>query len=225
MAEATIPGHVRLRWTEHADSPLQELRPQSILLLAALDPNIARLLSLYWVDRFGTPNGPEQRQPYDYKVVGHWAGRSLCGLAPAIGRETAPLPAVGLPASGEQLEGIRWQGQNPVGRVRLSWTVPVPAHPKAQVTRPIFYDIERINETLGLAPQLLTEKQPILAPNQANKGGDVVHYLDPRAPIGRYDVLVSGELALFEYRYQVRGIDRIGQTVKNVFKHVLEGAK
>jgi hypothetical protein len=33
------------------DPALQPLRPQQILLLAALDPNVARLLRLAWVDR------------------------------------------------------------------------------------------------------------------------------------------------------------------------------
>ena len=60
----------------------------STLLLAALDPNIARFLSLYWVDA--------KTGAYDYKVRGHWKKRpqpfSIEGLALAVGLQVAPPP-------------------------------------------------------------------------------------------------------------------------------------
>jgi hypothetical protein len=49
---------------------LRSLDATALLLLLSLDPNVARLLSLYWVDQFGASRGPVEHQAYDYKVVG-----------------------------------------------------------------------------------------------------------------------------------------------------------
>ena len=96
-----------------------------MLLLASLDPNIARFLSLYWVDAYGAPNGPQARTVYDYKVEGQWLDQEVgCGLVFGLGAGEARLPFVGRPLVGNQLPGLRWQGRESSRPGRLAVASP-----------------------------------------------------------------------------------------------------
>jgi hypothetical protein len=103
------PNELRLPATDPT-SPLDSIRPQGILLLSALDPNIARFLSLYWVDQFGGTNGVQRGSAYDYKVAGGWSNAEVgCGMIFGLGVKEANLPSVDTPLEGGQLAGLRWQ--------------------------------------------------------------------------------------------------------------------
>ena len=209
------PDQLRMRLNDDPatplDTPLNDLQPQSILLLSALDPNIARMLSLYWVDRFRRFGDPAPNQSYDYKVEARWGNTQYCALALDVGDTVAELPVVGTPGKPEQLPGIHWRNGQPHARVRLGWQMQQPADPTLQVTRPVCYDLVRTNITLGTAAQRLTDHKPILATREANGDTLSIQHVDPRVPIGSTEVLVSGNLALFEHRYAVSGIDIFGQ--------------
>lgn len=207
----TTPDQLSLRLNNAPDALISELKPQSMLLLSAVDPNIARFLSLYWVDRFDDDNGPENSKLYDYKIVGLYEDGPRCGLALSIGQKTAPLPTPGLSIDGEQLAGIHWQNQTPIGRVQLRWSPSLSPDLQVQVTRPVCYDIKRIDEVLNVSSQHLTKEQPVLASNVIENNTHTISYIDQHAPIGQYDILQSGALALFTYRYEVSGIDIFGQ--------------
>ena len=106
----------------------QETYPQALLLLAALDPNLARLLSLYWVDAYdGGRQGPKKDAAFDYKVVGHWSHHTLCGLLFDLGgRESDPprMSQTDQPVDAGKLPGVRWQGTDPICRVGVRWRRP-----------------------------------------------------------------------------------------------------
>lgn len=124
------------------------------LNLAALDPNVARLLGWSWVDR----------QPRD----GLYIARSKHGKVPsawihgfAFSHQVAPLPAVGGPIDAAQVPGIRFVNDKPVGRVGLSWSRPRPDLATPQ--RTVFVDVKRRAQT-GI--DHLTEKRPHLVSTQ-----------------------------------------------------------
>jgi hypothetical protein len=191
------PDQLRLRLAGD-DAPLQELQPQSILLLAALDPNIARFLSLYWVDTYDSPSGPKPGKAYDYKVVGKWLDGIRCGLIFNLGVEKAPLPPVKKPVEADQLPGLRWRDREPLGRVGVRWNRFDPPPGPASAVRPVLFDLFRQNEKETGAPQLLTEKTPVLVPAAAWDQEDAALFVDVEVPLGTY-------------QYSVRGIDLFGQ--------------
>ena len=175
--------------------PLKSVYPQSLLLLAALDPNIARFLSLYWVDAFDRPGGPEPDTPYDYKVEGLWTDREVrCGLLFGLGVEEAPHPWVDKPVTGRQAPGVRWKGSDPLGRVNLRWPHPSIKNPALASVQPILYDVAR-----DAPDRLITEKNPALVASPAWQNENAALFTDVDVPVGTHS-------------YWVRGIDLFGQT-------------
>jgi len=116
-AEATIgnPSHtVESRGAEGmTPSPVKVL---DHLLLAAIDPTIARMLASYWVDPEPVAGLYMVRADYadDKKTVAH-------GFA--FSRDASPLPKLAR-VSATQLPGITFVARKPVGRVGLSWPNP-----------------------------------------------------------------------------------------------------
>lgn len=101
--------------------PLPEwrLEPMQALVIAALHPEIARLLGLYYIDKTAAPD-----TEYDYRITGHWADRDRSYVvsrlsrprtqplaAPVLDRADSPLvypvPA-GPPTSEDLAVGLRW---------------------------------------------------------------------------------------------------------------------
>lgn len=182
---------------------------QSVFLLAALDPNIARLLSLYWVDAFEPPaprvrdaacgeevlEPPRRDQSYDYKVEGVWGdGKRYCGLLLNLGRPPAPQPPIKAPLEGQQLPGLRWVNMMPHGRIGLKWPRPgLEFTGTGTVTpvQPVLYGLARFYE--GKGPEIL---EPVLVSKQA--WSNPYLYVD-------LDVQPGG------YVYEVRPIDIFGQ--------------
>ena len=185
------PDQLRLRHTD-PDAPVRELAPQSILLLSALDPNIARFLSLYWVDADGAPGGPSPGEGYDYKVVGSWLTHQSCGVLFNVGGAEAALPSAVGTVAAEQLPGLRWVGTDPRGRVGVGW----PRPGESTVTAAVLFDVGR--DGPDSAEVLLTLSRPVLVPAHS--------WLDPRG--ARF---IDTAVTLSTYRYRVRGIDLFGQ--------------
>lgn len=177
-----------------ADSPLQSIRLQAMLLLAAVDPNIARFLSLYWVDQYGASNGPQPRTSYDYKVVGRWRGARVgCGLLFGLGAKGASLPSVDAPLEGNQLPGLRWQGNDPLGRVGLRWPRPQEGQGAVQ---PVLFDLWR--DSQGGPGKFLTAQLPILVPATARETAGATLFVDTNVPLGWHS-------------YRLQAIDLFGQ--------------
>lgn len=177
-----------------AKSPLQTIQPQSILLLAALDPNIARFLSLYWVDAYSARNGPQPGTNYDYKIEGRWKDQAVdCGLVFALGAQEAGVPFVGKPLAGDQLPGLRWRGKEPLGRVGLRW--PRPREGQGAV-QPVLFDLWRDSERAREV--FLTEKLPVLVPAPAWEQTGTALFIDAGVPLGKHS-------------YRLRPIDLFGQ--------------
>jgi hypothetical protein len=175
-------------------APVQFIRPQKILLLAAIDPNIARFLSLYWVDEYGARNGPEVNKSYDYKVEGRWQGREAgCGLVFGLGSKETGLPFVNKPIEGDQLPGFRWLDRNPLGRVGLRWSR---LKMSERALRPVLFDLWRDPGTMN--ENFLTAKQPILVPLTAAATDNTALFVDANVPLGKHT-------------YRLRPIDIFGQ--------------
>jgi hypothetical protein len=82
-----------------------------LLKLTALDPNLARILGLYWLDH------PPDDSYYDYKLVGHYGdeltpGRRYGYSQLLIGSRSGTLL---------DLEGIRYVSPNPIDVIQKEW--------------------------------------------------------------------------------------------------------
>lgn len=193
------PDQLRLPALD-ANSPLQSIRPQAMLLLAALDPNIARFLSLYWVDKYGGSDSPEVGISYDYKVEGQWRGARVgCGLVFGLGAKESALPFIDRQPSvdkllkGDQLPGLRWQDKTPLGRVGLRWPRPKEGQGAVQ---PILFDLWR--DPGSGRERLLTKNQPVLVPAQSWANDGTALFIDTAVSLGQHS-------------YRLRGIDLFGQ--------------
>ena len=187
------PDQLRLLAPE-VDSPLQSIKPQAMLLLAALDPNIARFLSLYWVDEYSASSGPKPGEKYDYKVMGSWPYHKVgCGLVFGLGAEKAALPLLNKPLKGNQLPGLRWHGKDPLGRVGLRWPRPKESQGPVQ---PVLFDLWRDPGTRR--QEFLTEKLPVLVPAKAWANDSTALFIDTAVPLGQHN-------------YGLQAIDLFGQ--------------
>jgi hypothetical protein len=203
--------HLRRAKPPAAATPLKPVRPQALLLLAALDPNIARLLSLGCVDRFHPTDGSTNHDPpvegraYDYKVVGHWPKGDLCGLLLAVGGSVdgAPKLDANAPVRAAKLAGRSWDGTEPRYRVGVRWGRPPSVLGSAQAVRPVAFDVWRQKLGSSGAPHaaataFLTKAHPAVVPEPAWTAGGPPHLVDADVPRGTF-------------WYQVAGIDLFGQ--------------
>jgi hypothetical protein len=177
---------------------LQLVRPQAILLLAALDPNIARLLRLAWVDRDVKlrPADAKDAPVYDYKVVGVWANAELCGVALEVGRAVADVPRLRDSGTAFVLPGIRWPRREPRRRVGVHWPEPPGPTAHGAATRAVLFDVSRRDAASDWTR--LTESHPALVPDDT--------WREPATPC-----LVDTDVPLGTYVYRVGGIDLFGQ--------------
>ena len=123
--DAQSPPHM-LKVKSGNQKPSAAAYPQSLFFLAALNPNIARLMCLYWVDAYEPITQallppPRIDQFYDYKVEGEWDdGNGRCGLLLNLGQPSPPLPSLQQKLTGKQLAGVRWVDNRMRGRVGLT---------------------------------------------------------------------------------------------------------
>jgi hypothetical protein len=185
-------------------SALGAVYPQSMLLLAALDANVARLLSLGWVDRFGAAGqDPVRGRAYDYKVVGRWREGERCGLCLGLGASVSGRPRVDPDVDAVVLPGVRWQGTDPLRRVGVRWRRPPAANAAQAAVAPVLFDVRRARETCASPPALgpaeaLPGRRPALVPASSWETPLDVRFVDVAAPLGAY-------------RYAVAGVDLFGQ--------------
>ena len=204
--EAGVPPH-RLAFVNQPQQTLSRLRPLPVLLAAALDPNVARLLGLYWVDRDGVAGGPTPGTAYDYKVEAAWGTETHCGLAFRIGALPGERPAVRGPVVARQARGFAWAGRVPRARVALRWGRPDSAAlGSPSPVRPMLYDVARYE---GSAPKPLTADAPVMVPSQSWQLSDATMFRDTDLPLGTV-------------RYSVAAIDLFGQTGPGLDSNTLD---
>ena len=198
------PDQLRLTALK-VDSPLQSIHPQAMLLLSALDPNIARFLSLYWVDQYSANDPPQPGRAYDYKVVGGSEDYNVgCGLVFGLGAKESALPFIDKLLEGDQLPGLRWQGKTPLGRVGLRWSRPKEGQGAVQ---PILFDLWR--DPGSGRETFLTKNQPVLVPAQSWANDGTALFIDTAVPLGQYS-------------YGLRGIDLFGQVSQAIESKPIE---
>ena len=167
-----------------------QLHVLSTLLLASLDPNIARFLSLYWVDA--------KTGAYDYKVRGLWKRPqplSIEGLALAVGLRTAPPPPAVPQSMAEdmnrlcrQLPGFSWNNRKPLGRMALRWAQPAaPTEAALHAALPVFYEVIRENDGTHLTKERLG-----FVTRKARADTSQPWFIDPAVPMGAVRYAVSG---------------------------------
>ncbi len=66
-----LPMHLRTMSNPH-QGPLSRMRIMDIILMACLDPYIARIMGLYFIDREADPS-----KRYAYKITGHWEAKTF----------------------------------------------------------------------------------------------------------------------------------------------------
>jgi hypothetical protein len=184
------------------------VHPQSLLLLAAIDPGVARMLGLYYMDppaAAGASNGPLPNTAYDYKVEGYWTGTAtpddlwicwgvLLGTPPAV-----PV-ATGLAVTGRSVGAGLVGGGAGQTLAALTWTLPR-------------------GDSGGLAPGAPVAWHVARSTQQPDGSWGAGVALNPDAPvvIAAASALppayfLDGPLAPGAYRWNVRGVDLFGRT-------------
>lgn len=72
LFDPPIPASLALSSAIDSEAPSVGTSTVDLALLASVDPYVARILGLYWIDRTAQPG-----QPYDYKLVGKWLKSQL----------------------------------------------------------------------------------------------------------------------------------------------------
>lgn len=151
------------------------------LLLAALDPNIARMLISYWVDHTDIQslylvaakyNVDEKKQTYGF----------------GFSHQSVGVPRIISPAVARQLEGIDYQTAEPRGRVGLEWHRPVGDY--RMQGRPVFFDVEREADGLSIPltqdrPQMIGSRSPYCFHDRFPVGTKVRYRITPIDIFGR----------------------------------------
>ena len=162
--------------------------PTRLLLAAALDPGLARILGLYLLDRTAVTG-----LSYDYRVVGVWAAAlSHEWICFGVSRGTPPpVPAPGdLRATAQPADGtLLGASAAEPALVALTWSPPAVPAAAAQAA-PVRYQVSR-QQPRGHGwtdPELLTTAGPV--PPSSDPA--LPSYLDGPLPPGGYQYLVAG---------------------------------
>ena len=181
----------------------------SFLMMHSLDPNIARMLGLYYVD---THAKEIQETVFDYKIVAEYSkiGKTICGVVQQLGKTPAAKPKLPNDFSAMQTSSTRWffdtalKPEKQLGKVRLTWSAP---NAPAQVyTEPVTYGLKRSSNAERLVSPLLGKNKRSLA------------FVDQGAPVATMNS--SGVVNAPEITYELRGIDLFGQVSDNVSKNI-----
>jgi hypothetical protein len=169
-----------------------------LLQMAALDPNLARMIGLYYQDETAATGSR-----YDYKIAGHWKAPAsadhawICfdlvrGTPPAVVRPS------GLASRQVDVPGGIQGDPDSQSAAALGWTITRTAGGQLTKTAPVLYHVFREDkkpDRTWTAAQQLTQNRPVVAKAVAT---DARYYTD-------------GPLALGTYRYRVAGIDIFGR--------------
>ncbi len=180
------------------DAPTLDANYIHLLQAAALDPNIARILGLYYQDESAALS-----TLYDYKIAGNWsAPRSADHEWICFGLSRGALPAVTRPTGLTSVQvdlpgGIAGVAKSQ-SAVALGWTINRSADGQLAQTSPVMYHVYRQDKkpagTWTVAKHL-TRNRPVIAKAAAS---------DPR-------YYTDGPLALNSYRYKISGVDIFGR--------------
>jgi hypothetical protein len=158
------------------------VRVLDFLLLAAVDPNVARMLACYWVDR--------DSQPGLYLVRGEYGTPDKkIGLGLAFSRHAAKHPELPEAPKAKQLPGIEFTNRQPQGRAGLMWRTHPSTLSKPSTTTMI--DVSRRSNGIRRS---LTKERPHLVPSASE-----VRFTDRGVPVPE------------TYVYEVTPIDIFGR--------------
>jgi hypothetical protein len=172
--------------TGRASFPVRVL---DYLHLAALDPNIARMLASYWVDP--TPGA------FLYLVCARYGdGQQNLSYGFGFTRHAAPAPEIKKPVSARQLPGIDYRKGRPRGRVALAW--PRESGDYRYPAKPVWIDVERfvdgVREPLTPdAPHLIGSRSPHCFRDAPPTGVKVRYRVTPIDILGRLGPAVETE--------------------------------
>jgi hypothetical protein len=164
----------------------------NLLMLGCLDPNVARLAGLYFVDT----SVREPSTVYDYKVEAGYNNsyfkKSICGVILNIGAKYSEKPFLDEPLITTQINSTRWEFDGDykatqLGQVRLAWKS-VDQNPSNEgwkkFIEPVLYSLlTNVGPSRHIAPRL----------DNLN-----FYFIDQNAPVK-------------ELKYSVFGIDLFGQ--------------
>ena len=167
------------------------IKAWGLLMLHALDPNIARMLGLYFVD---TTVKDGQSDFFDYKVVVAYkkTNTELCGIVQNISKQFAARPTLKNNFTATQVSNTRWEfdtqlkPSRQLGKVRLTW--PAPEETPNVYNEPVVYALRKDS-----GPEKL------ISPGR-DKNPNSLFFVDQEAIV-----------SVSETKYEIRGIDLFGQ--------------
>ena len=195
------PSRYTASGPETPPRPTFLVQPVQLLLLAALDPAVARILGLYYLDASASVG-----TVYDYKVVGHWSARGAVDHAwICFGQTRGTPPGVailtGLSVAARSVSGSASAAQ---AAGALAWDLPQREQAVAAQglgASALYHVYRQRRRPSGWAPaEHLTAERPLLVPaDSASRAYPEAQYVDGPIPAG-------------DYRYQVQGVDLFGRS-------------
>ena len=183
------PLHERIQYFKgDTKKPSIHLKPWHEIFLAALDPNIALMLGLMYIDE-----DVESEKSYDYLVRAKWEDgitgliKEYCAIYYNLGG--SPSEEVSSPyiSNYEILRGTSWRSGKAAKRVGLKLALSDELDLISSPSSPVFYDIKRDTD-------FLTENEPVLRKSKS----EYFDYIDTHVPVGGHN-------------FQIRGIDLFGR--------------
>ncbi len=166
----------------------------NLLVFGSIDPNIARMLGLYYVDTKITGPG----SVFDYKVEAFYKNaffkNSICGVAVNVGEQYAEIPKIGTPLTLTQTDETHWEFDKEyvpthLGKVRLSWGI--------QNQNPNNQSWKRFNQPVVHGLTIDGTSSKLISPRQENSN---YIFVDHRATFSKNPK-----------KYELIGVDIFGQ--------------
>jgi len=170
------------------------LNAYNLLMLGCIDPNIARLAGLYFVDN----NAKSPDEVFDYKVEAVYkniySDKSICGVILNIGGRYSEQPKLNEQFNFTQINNTRWEfdkeyNAKHFGKVRLAWRA-IDQNPNNESWKryinPVVYSL-----------QIDSNPAKLIAPRTDELN---FYFIDQNAKVGETEV-----------EYKLMGIDIFGQ--------------
>ena len=176
------------------NSNSSSLNAYNLFFIGCIDPNIARLAGLYFVDT----SAKDPDVLYDYKVEAKYNNnyyqKTLCGVILNVGGKYSQLPKLQEPLITTQIQSTRWEFDNEynpkhLGKVRIAW--------KEINQNPTGLSWKRFIEPVVYNLQVDSNKPRLISPRADDS---YLFFIDQNAKVENPDV-----------EYRVSGIDIFGQ--------------
>ena len=176
------------------NSTSSSLNAYNLFLIGCIDPNIARLAGLYFVDT----TAKDLDVLYDYKVEAKYNNnyyqKTLCGVILNVGGKYSELPTLQEPLITTQIQSTRWEFDNEynpkhLGKVRIAW--------KEINQNPTGLSWKRFIEPVVYNLQVDSNKPRLISPRADDS---YLFFINQNAKVENPDV-----------EYRVSGIDIFGQ--------------